>query len=656
MSKSLTSSRHSTISKFNGRWLLCISSIILIITWKLVISFYNQQYFGTLANQLFDYSQFTIVEDNHGKDPVGDPIGQPTINPSTNHLHHGSHAMVSSDIPICSTLGKNILLKGGNAADAAITVALCIGSINLHLSGIGGGCYIVSSNEAKNETISIDAREMAPQLSFKNMFNAFPVLSQIGGLAVAVPGELKGLNELYDQHGSGNLKWSELIEPVIELNFKGWQASKIWINALNKMSSLVFSRVPILSNNWDFIFSDKANNKLLQEGDYVRRIQYGKTLSLIAKNESSDIFYDPQGPIIPHLVKTVNQLGGIISEEDFENYKIEVEPAIEFEFTANDEKFKLYTSGGSSSGLALTAGINLYNQVESYEGAKDNEYLSTHRLIESMKWIASARSYFGLSNNKTMHKELISKYTSSEWSQAIIDNNRYNDSGTFPWKNYGPKFEINEPHGTSHFSIADGYGNAVGITTTVNLLFGSMVYDNNTGIILNDEMDDFSTPNISNAFNLTPSIYNYIEPGKRPLSSMSPTIIKKSETNEIEFVIGAAGGSRIPTAILQAIIRYFYRGMKILDIISFPRLHHQLIPEYVMVENISLFNEEHSLKNFKNIKEYMSNELGHSFIETGALTAMNAIGRCKGNLFNEPEQGWYGVSDFWRKRGESDGY
>lgn len=576
-------------------------------------------------------------------DPVGDPIGRPSNFPDSKQVAYGAQAMVSCDVPLCSTMGKQILLQGGNAADAAVTVALCIGSVNSHLSGIGGGAFIISSKG--NDTISIDARETASRLASKPMFDRFPVLSMIGGLAVAVPGELKGLDELYRIHGSGNLSWAQLIAPVIDLNEQGWPALEIWVRGLTKMSSLVFPLAPVLADNWDFIFKTD-DRQLVQVGDVVKRPNLAHTLQCIANNGSSDIFYDSDGDIVRLLVSTANELGGALLPQDFASYTVATTQALSFDFNDN---YTLYTTGGSSSGLALIAGINFYDKLRSLRpmSSPNDDILATHRVVESMKWLSLARSFLG-DHNASYFDQLTEKFTSAEWAADKV-HNKYSDHHTFPWENYEPQFEINHPHGTAHFSVVDTHGNAVGVTTTVNLLFGSMVYDNATGVILNDEMDDFSSAHRQNAFNLTPSIYNYIRPHKRPLSLMAPTIVKTA-AGDVELVIGAAGGLRIPTAIFQAVVRRIYQHLPLLDTILRPRLHHQLIPHTVAVENYRLFNEEHRMITHGLVHNIQSalTRFNHEFLELGPLTAMNAIGR-----FGD---GWHGVADYWRKRGAPDGY
>lgn len=591
---------------------------------------YNPNPHRHIVGFLQDVDFQTIIA---AEDPVGDKIGQPTLNPLHQYLRHGSKAMVSSDVPLCSTMGKEILLKGGNAADAAVTVALCIGSINSHSSGIGGGGFIVTTKD--NQTLSIDAREQAPALAHKNMYDGQPLLAQFGGLAVAVPGELAGLYALHSTHGSGNLTWAQLFEPVIELNRKGWRAPEIWTRAAKKIDSLLLSRVPPLRKNWDFIY--KKDKVVVDVGDVVSRPNYAETLHRIAQNGSAAIFYDPEGPIAPQLAQTAQQFGGVLTAQDFAGYAPKISEALHFEFQHDGDKYEISTTGGVSSGLALIAGLNFYSSLDS----TTDSVLKTHRLIEAMKWTALARSHLG-DSNQTYWGKIVDRYTSPKWAQSLIENGSYSDSQTFDWEHYGPMYELTEPHGTSHFSVVDEFGGAVGMTTTVNLLFGSLVYDRESGIILNDQMDDFSLPNTSNAFNLTPSALNFVEPHKRPLSLTTPTIVRKN--GELFFLIGAAGGLRIVTAVLQAIVRTVYDKMPLLHTISYPRLHHQLIPEFAMVENSTLFNAEFGV----NLESELT-KLNHTFYESGALTAMNGIKR-------DEHGGWEGVSDFWRKRGIADGY
>lgn len=631
LEKDSTRGNQAVVSSKHVRVLL-MAILVIFAAAKAYLSLDLQPHFYTFFS---DEDHFRKLG---GGDPVGDPIGQPTLNPWKSLRRVGSKAMVSSDVPLCSTMGRSIIERGGNAADAAVTVALCIGSVNLHSSGIGGGGFIVSHQG--NESISIDAREMAPALAHKHMYDGVPLLALFGGLAVAIPGELAGLYELHTRHGSGNLTWAQLFEPVIRLNRQGWESPQIWTRALHKMHELVLSRVPPLKEPWDFIFKD---GRLIEEGDLVRREKYADTLEAIAKNGSCAIFYDPEGPIAPKLAAAAGKVGGVLTTEDFARYRAKVSPVLSFNFDVDGHEYELTTSAGVSSGLALIAGLNFYSTLaEKQPASLDDNVLQTHRLIESMKWTASARSHLG-DTNLTFWEEMKSRYTSRDWTLCLLDDGMYSDNHTFPWKHYGPLYEMRGTHGTSHFSVVDDKGGAISMTTTVNLLFGSMVYDRDTGVVLNDQMDDFSMPNYSNSFNLTPSTLNFIEPFKRPLSLMSPTIIKKD--GEIDFLVGAAGGSRIVTAVLQAIVRNIFHKLPLLETISYPRIHHQLIPEFVMVENFTLFNQEFGACTQCELAENKD----HDFMESGALTAMNGIKRAATGE-------WEGVSDYWRKRGIADGF
>lgn len=565
-------------------------------------------------------------------DPVGDKIGHPSLDPLTEFLKKGEKAMVALDVEICSKMGTKVLQDGGNAADAAVTVALCLGLINSHSSGIGGGSFIVSWKG--EETISIDAREAAPQKAHKNMYESFPLLAQFGGLAVAVPGEIAGLYELYKTHGSGNLNWVQLIEPVVELNRKGWAAEQIWISSLHRIHKELLQKVPLLKDKWDFIF--KENGQIVDVGDWITRPAYADTLETIAKNGSSAVFYDPLGPIAPKLAQRANDCGGWITPADFAAYEPRVTKALRYDFEVFRDKFELATTGGVSSGLALIGGLNFYSFLEKTAPKPE---LGAHRLIEAMKWTASVRSNLG-DLDAAFFQDLVLRFSSREWVQNLLKLGKYADNTTFLWDHYDPKFQLTEPKGTTHFLVVDAHGGAVSMTTTVNLIFGSLVYDDETGIILNDEMDDFSMPGTRNAFNLTPSVYNFIRPGKRPLSLTAPTIIKKN--GELFMLVGAAGGSRIVTAVLQAIVRTIYEKLPLLQTILYPRLHHQLIPEFVMVEDLDMYEESQP-----GVIAQLE-QRNHTLYETGALTAMNAIKRVGDT--------WEGVSDYWRKRGVAAGY
>lgn len=209
------------------------------------------------------------------------------------------------------------------------------------------------------------------------------------------------------------------------------------------------------------------------------------------------------------------------------------------------------------------------------------------------------------------------------------------DSTTYPWKHYNPSYEPNEPKGTSHINVLDQFGNAAALTTTVNLYWGALVHDTHTGIVLNSEMDDFSIPGKRNAWNLAPSVYNYIKPRKRPLSSTAPTISAEKD-GKPGMVIGASGGSRIVTSVFECILKSYLWGYDLLDVVKSPRIHHQLVPEVAYVE--------------RGVSEQLVEALrerGHTVqVEAWAGSVVGAVRRTDdGTIF--------AVADWWRKRGVS---
>lgn len=564
------------------------------------------------------------------KEPAHIPFkNNPTWTPDENLKAESRLGMVVSDTDRCTRLGLEILEIGGNAADSAVTTCLCIGTVDtMFSSGIGGGAFITSKLANSTDAISIDAREMAPGGASINMFEGDPRKSKSGGLAVAIPGELMGLWTLYKEHGSGYLSWAQLVEPVADIAINGWEVDVRLAFALEYMEdSLRFFK-----KDWDFLYG--KNGKLVKEGDILKRVNYGKSLQAIAKG-GIETFYSPTGFIAQSLARKAQEWGGILTPEDFAMYQTVVEEAIRVDnFTSAN--LTVFTSNGASSGLALASALRIIDSWDHTNATTDFGPEETHMLVEAMKWLSSVRSNLGDINvtNKNatdvaLHKERYAHFI----SDTFVDNAsaKFDPNKTLQLRDYEPAFEPNDPHGTSSLSVVDRWGNSVTLTTTINLLFGSLVHDPATGIILNNEMDDFSQPGVKNAFGLAPSVYNYIEPYKRPLSSSAQSIVVNSD-GSLELVVGAAGGSRICTAILQAIVRTFLYGRDVVSVIANPRLHHQLIPNEVVVEPPKDGTMYHNLA-----------EKGHTVVEHTPASAMNAI-RVLNGLF-------VGQGDFWRKLG-----
>ncbi|KAF8234461.1 gamma-glutamyltranspeptidase [Tricholoma matsutake] len=488
------------------------------------------------------------------------------------YLVKAKHGAVASENKRCSDIGVDVLKDGGNAIDAAISVTFCVGVVNMFscVSGVGGGGFMIvrippDSHGHPSEVHTIDFRETAPALSNSSMYVKSPDLAKYGGLSVGVPGEVRGLEEAYRRWGSRKLSWKRLVEPSVSLA-EGWEVDK----ELGK-------RIPwfpdLMLNNpdWSAIFAPQG--RFLREGELIRRTNLSRTLGRIAQ-EGADAFY--KGPIAHSLVHKVRSTGGILSHLDLENYSVKVDLALQGTYRGR----KVYATHAPTSGPVF---LHMMNLLERYR-MKERTALNAHRIVEIMKFGFAARQV-GTKicdpdfNNDTARIDQIS---TKIFADAIFRN--ITDDRTHPSEYYNPDYGVKIDHGTSHTSVVDKHGMAVALTSTVNLVFGSQVLDPVTGIILNDEMDDFSIPGIPNAFDLLPSPYNFPEPGKRPLSSTIPTIIEHAD-GSLFVAIGGSGGSQIFGAVFQTLLNLDL-GLDVSQAIEFGRLHDQLYPPILEADSV----------------------------------------------------------------------
>lgn len=554
-----------------------------------------------------------------------------TFNPDKHLDVIGDHGAVASDHPLCSQMGVDVLKQGGTAADAAVQVALCIGTTEPQSSGIGGGGFI-TIRFPNGSAYSIDARETAPAAAHKHMFDDNPLLSKIGGLASGVPGELAGLDKLWRIAGSQS--WKSLVEPIVELNKVGYKKEDYLKNAISTYLGYVegysYAKGAISQSDWCWLMSDLEECRDVRNDtniDWVSRPKFAETLQVIADRGASAFYH---GEIPEKLVKFTQKFDGVLTTEDFANYEVELKPVIQGKF----RNFDIYTAPAPTSGPALLMGLNVMDVLLdrlSEMGPLEAEMdpVVNQMVVETMKWMAAARSELG--DPKFIENPKIDEMLTSNWTEKVVS--QFNESATLPsWRDYHPSYEINNPKGTSHFSVVDNNGMAVSMTTTVNLPFGNLLCDPETGVIMNSEMDDFSVPNTKNSFELAPSKYNFVVPGKRPLSSTVPSIITDPETGKIDMVIGAAGGSRILTSVFLAIVRTYGLGLSGLEALSFPRYHHQLIPEVLMAEPV-----------FSKSRENEWQKRGHALELRPPASTMNLIHLENGTF--------HAVSDFYRKRG-----
>ncbi|KAL5523970.1 hypothetical protein ACEPAG_8143 [Sanghuangporus baumii] len=517
-------------------------------------------------------STFLLGEVQHPTGPYPAPPsnppdqGTPQRNPA--YLIEARNGAVASENVVCSEIGVDVLKDGGNAVDAAIATTFCIGVANLFSSGIGGGGFMTvrippAFPSASSEVWSIDFRETAPALANKTMFVNDPNASMFGGLSVGVPGEVRGLAEAHSRWGS--LPWPRLVQPSVELA-AGWNVGKELGKRLPWFAELIF-KDPV----WTAIFA--PNGTILGEGEVVRRTNYSRTLAAIA-SEGADAFY--KGEIADAIISSIQSAGGIMTHADLEEYRVKVEPALVGSYRGR----KVYVPHAPTSGPVM---IHILNLLERYDLAGEGRTgLNTHRLVEAIKFGFAARTRLcdpAFADDTTQIDEIASKHYGHTISVNVTDES------THPPDYYNPIYDVPTDHGTSHISVVDKDGMAVAITSTVNLVFGSQVMDPVTGILFNDEMDDFSTPGTPNAFGLWPSPYNYPEPGKRSLSSTVPTIME-NEDGSFYLAVGGSGGTKIFPAVIQVLLGISDWDLDPSQAVEWGRVHDQLYPLSVEVDDV----------------------------------------------------------------------
>ncbi|KAF8586715.1 gamma-glutamyltranspeptidase [Ramaria rubella] len=489
------------------------------------------------------------------------------------------HGAVAAENIICSEIGVDVLKSGGNAVDAAISTTLCVGVVNMFSSGIGGGGIMTvrlppAFPGGSSEGWAVDFRETAPAAANSTMFSHDPRLSKYGGLSVGVPGELRGLAEAHRRWGT--IPWKRLVKPVAQLA-EGWEVGRELESRIQRHSELMLG-----NPDWSAIFA--PHGYVLRQGDLIRRMNLARTLHTIAE-EGAEAFY--KGPILNALLKKIHETGGVLTANDFAQYTPKVTPALQGSY----KNRRVYTTQAPSSGPVL---LHMLNLLERFDDNDDvGKGLKLHRFVETMKTKICDPAFVNVTAGKTLIDEIPTKAYAGEIFRNISDDT------THPPEYYNPIYDAIIDHGTSHSSIVDASGMVVSITSTVNIEFGSQVLDPVTGVILNDELDDFSTPGEPNAYGLWPSPYNYPAPGKRPLSSMSPVIIEHPD-GSFYLAAGAAGGSRIFSAVAEVILgadsamsaaeRTNDDWIDISSAVEGPRVHNQLFPLYVDMD--STFDQE----------------------------------------------------------------
>ncbi|MRX49165.1 gamma-glutamyltransferase [Paracoccus sp. S-4012] len=486
------------------------------------------------------------------------------------HPVWAANGMVSAQERIAAEIGRDILAQGGNAVDAAVAVAFALAVTLPRAGNLGGGGFMLVHDAETGTTHAIDYRETAPASFERDIFlndagEADSEKSRYSGLATGVPGTVAGMKLALDRFGS--MPWPVVIAPAIRLAQEGITVTPDLADSLED-SHEDLTRYPSAAA----IFY-KPDGSFWQPGERLVQADLAQTLQRIA-NDGPDGFY--RGPVAEAIASAVQAAGGRITVEDMAAYEaVEREP-VRGIYRGHEV---ISMPPPSSGGVHL---IQMLNAIEGYPiGALGPNAANTiHLMAEVMKLAYADRSeYLGDPDFVDVPVEAL---TAKEYAAAMrqkIDGDFATPSALIRPADLSP-YESNE---TTHFSIIDADGNAVSNTYTINFSYGSGLVADGTGVLMNNEMDDFSAkPGVPNAYGLIGGDANAVEPGKRPLSSMTPTIVTKD--GEVFLVTGSPGGARIITTVLQVVMNVIDHGMNVAQASTEPRIHHQWLPEELRIE------------------------------------------------------------------------
>ncbi len=533
------------------------------------------------------------------------------------------HAMVVSEQHLASQVGASILMSGGNAVDAAVAVGYALAVVNPCCGNIGGGGFM-TIHLADGKNIFLNFRERAPLAAKENMYldangDVIPGKSTIGYSAVGVPGTVLGLDTALKKFGT--MTRQQVMAPAIALAEHGYILVPGDIKLLEPMTK-DFQAQP----NVAAIFL--KNGKPYKSGDRLVQKNLAKALKEILQ-KGPDAFY--KGNIATEIVEASQKNGGILSLDDFTKYRVEQL----FPLTCNYRGYNIISAPPpSSGGVAM---CEILNVLEDYP-------LKTlgHNSVQSIHYITEAMRYaFYDRNNQLGDPDFVENPLENLLSIEHADQARQHiiDVKATPSSEMGKGPMMQEGVNTTHYSVIDRKGNAVAVTYTLNSFFGAKVIAGNTGFFLNDEMDDFSAkPGATNQFGLVEGNKNSIQPGKRPLSSMTPTIITYKD--KVFMVVGSPGGPRIISSTLLTILNVIDFKLNIQAAVDAPRFHHQWLPDTIYAEP-NAFSPK--------LTEQLT-AMGYHVTPNPTWSAVEAI-------YVDPDTKWiYGANDKRRSAGRAVGY
>ena len=479
--------------------------------------------------------------------------------------------VVASAHGLASEAGAQVLREGGTAFDAAVATALVLGVVNPHSSGIGGGGFAVF-RAADGPVRSVDFRESAPSFFTPTTYSDHEDRSSSKGpWSVGVPGEVAGLGWLHSV--GGVLPWARVVEPARALAANGFPVGPYLAKTLGLMQETVLADPGMKA-----VFAPQGG--VLVEGDRCLRPALARTLEYL-QFHGPDGFY--QGPVATSIAGFLASQGAGWTASELARYEVKERPPVEGTYRG----YGVHTMGPpSSGGIAIVQTLGLLERLEHHSMAFGSARWS-RALAQSLSHAFADRATYG---GDPDHVSIpIAELTSKSVLDTLAD--RLPDTGPVAVRAAGMAGVRGDSHalvpddgGTSHLSVLDALGNAVALTTTVNLWFGSGLIDPGTGVLLNDELDDFAArPGIPNAFGLVQSERNAPDADRRPLSSMTPTLLTDRE-GAVVLAVGAAGGPRIITGTLQVVLGVVDRGLSASEAVSAPRIHHQWLPPDVYFE------------------------------------------------------------------------
>ena len=529
------------------------------------------------------------------------------------HAVAAEHGMVVAQEKIAAQIGADVLKRGGNAVDAAVATGFAMAVTYPRAGNIGGGGFMVIHSQDRHEDVAIDYRETAPAATTPEIFlgaDGKPDIakSRDSALGIGVPATVAGLAVALDKYGSGKFTLADLVKPAIALAKDGTDITDDLADTLPDWHRRL-ARWPSSAK----IFS-RADGTSLREGDRLVQTDLAATLSAIAEQGPRGFY---EGPVAEKLVKAIGDAGGTMTLDDLKSYQPVIRAPVRGSYRGYDI---IAMPAPSSGGIVLLETLNMLEGFPMPD-MKQGSASSLHVMIEAMKRAYADRArYLGdPAFVKAPIATLIGKdYAARQHASIDLDH-------ATPWTDALSATPPREGDNTTHFSIVDSGGNAVSNTYTLNYSYGVGLVAEGTGVLLNNELDDFTAaPGASNAYGLVGFEANLPGPGKRPLSSMSPTIVLKD--GRPVLVTGSPGGSRIISAVLQVIVDVLDYGMDVAAAVAAPRVHHQWLPDEVRVE-----------RGFPDDTLAALRAKGHRVVEPLSLTSANSIAVTEKGLLGAPD-------------------